>query len=272
MNRILAAALALGLAACDRDQDVGAAQADPSQLVNSSGEVSLADGSSMSFSITSERYKQWDQARRSFPKSLITRFGQVLQPRSPTERSITNAIALLESNAQARSAIENAGLSVRGFVELTVALEQQMMLASGDGRPEPPPMPEGYPMTMDTTYYPSYPYPLPPTTPAPITPMPVTPMPVTPMPENPTPVPTYPALPPNPTRDTLAPRDTLFPAPRRDTVLPRRDSQPIRRESIAPSPSPTPTPTPVPPPRRDSTVDTSRAAVPSPAPDTLRRW
>lgn len=203
---MLLAALFIATAACGRDEGASVPRSDPTQLT-SSGEVELADGGSMSFNITSDRYKQWDSARRAFPKSLIARFGQVLQPRSPTERSLNNAVALLESNAQARRAIERAGLSVRGFVEITVALEQQMMLASTGERTAP--MPGTYPITMDSGYYP----------------MPM-PQPVTPVPDTP-----YPAS------DTVR-RDTIFPVPRPDSVQPRRDSATVRRDTVAPRPAP----------------------------------
>lgn len=207
----------------------------------------------MSFSITSERYKQWDAARRAFPKSLIARFGQVLQPRAPTERSIANAAALLESNAQARQAIERAGLSVRGFVELTVALEQQMLAATAGtdaGRIEPLPSTQTYPMSMDSGYYPYYPY-----TPRPIPVSPDT-LPVTPVPVTPTP---YPAPLPLP-RDT-ARRDTMLlppqppptPLPRPDTVAPRRDTlQPRRDTAVVPKQQP-----------RDTTRDSLPPSMPT---------
>ena len=196
----------------------------------------------MSFNITSERYKQWDQARRAFPKSLITRFGQVLQPRSPTERSINDAVALLEGNAQARQAIEAAGLSVRGFVEITVALEQQMLAASTrGGSPEPMPV-ETYPLTMDSGYYPM---PAPPPDPyaaVPVTPYPA-PQPYTPVTPLPPVTPTPVLPPPRDTvrRDTVQPTPAPIPAPRTDTIPVRRDTAPtpVRRDTVvAPKPAP----------------------------------
>jgi len=244
---LLVGTLALG--ACDKfgGSSDGQAQLDAAQLT-SAGEVQLADGNSMPFDISSEQYKQWDQARRAFPKSLITRFGQVLQPRSPTERSIANAVALLEGNPGAKRAIESAGLSVRGFVEITVALEQQMQLATTRGA-QPAPAEPMYPITMDTGYqipvYPTSPYP--PATPAPVTPYPapVTPYPV-PVTPTPTPAPTSdPVLPPP--RDTIR-RDTISPLP----PVPRRDTMPVRRDT-APTPPP---------------VDTSRGPTP---PDSIPR-
>jgi hypothetical protein len=246
----LIATLALG--ACDKfggSSNEAQGQVDPSML-SSSGEVALADGGSMPFDISSEQYKQWDQARRAFPKSLITRFGQVLQPRAPTERSIANAVALLEGNAQAKRAIEGAGLSVRGFVEITVALEQQMLAATSRGS-QPARVEPMYPMTMDTGYYqiPTQPSPDPVTAYPPVSPYP---------PATPTPATPYPAasvLPPP--RDTVR-RDTIVspvPTPKRDSMPPRRDTVPVRRDSV-------------PPPRRD----TAAAAPPAPAPpDSIAR-
>lgn len=232
--------------ACGRDEDASASQVDPSQLT-SSGEVELADGGRMAFSITSETYKQWDQARRAFPKSLITRFGQVLQPRSPTEASINSAVALLERDPRARQAIQQAGLSVRGFVEITVALEQQMMLASTRGERVDPMPAETYPLSMDSGYYPMpAPVPYPEPVPAAPLPYPYTPAPVVPAPSTP-----YPA-PDTVRRDTLT-RPVLLP-PRRDTTVPRRDT--IRRDSVVP-PKPAP---------RDTVRDTSRAIPPDSVP------
>lgn len=236
----------LVVSACGRDEDASASQVDPSQLT-SSGEVELADGGRMAFSITSETYKQWDQARRAFPKSLITRFGQVLQPRSPTEASINAAVALLERDLRARQAIQQAGLSVRGFVEITVALEQQMMLASTRGERVDPMPPETYPLSMDSGYYPMpAPVPYPEPVPAAPLPYPYTPAPIVPAPSTP-----YPA-PDTVRRDTVA-RPVLLP-PRPDTTVPRRDT--TRRDSVVP-PKPAP---------RDTVRDTSRAIPPDSVP------
>lgn len=218
-------------AACN-DDDSGGARIDPAQLTNSSGEVTLADGSQMEFSITSERYKQWDAARRALDKKTAARFGARLQPSAPTEQSISRAVAYLEQDARSRQAIERTGLSARGFVELTVALEQQMRLAGGQGGArEPRSLPAPYPPPIDSSYMPA---------------TPVTPVPVEPRPSEP-----------------VTRLDTLFPTPRpapRDTVrrdsLPKRDSTLPRRDIVV---------APKPPPPRDTARDTLR-----PPPDTLR--
>jgi hypothetical protein len=263
LRRLLALGLLAAASGCDRGNDAtaGQQQVDPTQLT-SAGEVSLTDGGSMSFNITSERYKQWDQARRAFPKSLITRFGQVLQPRAPSERSITSAVALLEGHPQARAAIERAGLSVRGFVEITVALEQQMMMAS-TGTPDAsvPPADGSYPITMDSGYYPPPTY-----TPPPVMPLPQ-PYPAQPYPVQPyTPAQPYTVLPPprdTVRRDTVVPTPVPLPAPRPDTVPTRRDTAPVPAPAPTPAPTPRDTLAPKPPPR-DTARDTSRV-TPSPA-------
>lgn len=201
--------LAMGclLAACKNDGAAGSAQVDPSQL-NSSGEVALSDGTTMAFSITSERYKQWDSAQRALDRRTASRFGALLRPASPTERSISGAVSFLEQDAVSRQVIERSGLTVRGFVELTVALEQQMRLASKEkaARPEPMPMPAPYPPPVDSGYVPA----------RPIVPMPV----VAPSKQR--------------EQDSTWSSDSLFPAPRMRDSTPRPDTLTARRDTAAP--------------------------------------
>lgn len=212
---------------------------DGSRITNSAGEVALTDGGSLEYSITSDRYKQWDAARRGLDRKMASRFGALLQPASPSERSIAKAVQYLEGEPRAKQAIERAGMTVRDFVVMTVALEQEMRLASSRGTPEPMPMPAPYPPPMDSTYMSAYPYPAPPPAPradslpridtAFVPPKPLPPprfLPSDTMPSQP------------PKRDTLVtPRDTLSPRP--DTVVPRRDTMVPRRDTIAqPKPAP----------------------------------
>ena len=233
------AAISLAVLACNDDDGAAGRQLDPSQLTNSSGEVALSDGGTMAFTITSERYKQWDAAQRSLDKRVAKRFGQLLQPASPSERSLSSAVAYLEQEPRARQAIEKAGLTVRGFVELTVALEQQMRLAGGGGgtpRSAPPPPPT-YTAQVDSGYLPVPP----PSTPAPTEtrPIPQTrtdtlfPAPVrTPAP---LPAPVTSPTPPAPTADPVPSRDTT--APPRDTSSPKRDPVPTRSDTaVTPKP------------------------------------
>lgn len=248
------------LVACNRGDAGGRDRVpvDPSQFSSSSGEVALSDGGSLEFSITSEQYKQWYKAHQGLDRRIASRFGALLQPASPSERSIGRAVQYLEGEPSARRAIEGAGMSVRGFVVTTVALEQEMRVASESApRPDTMPLPAPYP--YPSPYPPDSAYPAPYPTPAPYPPpaypptyppaYPVVPAYPAPLPERrvdstsrvdtvylpaPTPRDTTPAR-----RDTITPsrsfiqpsRDTVV--PRRDTLAPKRDTLPLRRDTVA---------------------------------------
>jgi hypothetical protein len=248
---------AVGLAACDDLRGLVGGGGNATLVSSSGGEVALADGGSLEFAITSEQYKRWDRARRGINRRVAGRFGEILQPDAPTERSISEAVSYLESEPGARNAIEKAGMSVRGFVVMTVALEQEMRVASGQPRvrqPEPTSQPYDFPQFDTTLIQPPSPAPYP--TPEPY----------------PVPVDTYrvdtafPIVPrdtmrriivpsPMPRRDTVSRQQpTIF---RRDTVV-RRDT--VRVDTVVP---------PAPPVVRDTLGDPpSGAIIP---PDTLRR-
>ena len=228
MRALMWMCFAASLAACDR---AGGNDANASLLTHSGGEVALADGSSLEFAITSDKYKQWDAAQRGISKRVAARFGALLRPDNPTERSINSAVSYLAGEPSARQAIESAGLTVRDFVVMTVMLEQEMRLASGK-TPERREVSQPYDFPpVDTTF---------------IAPQPV-----------PVPEPTIFGR-DTARRDTTIRRDTA----RRDTVIPRdaaRRDTIIRRDSARP-------PAPV---TRDTVRDTTRApAIP---PDTLPR-
>lgn len=145
------------LAACSRG-DVELRRADGSAFSTSGGEVALADGIRLEFAITSQRYKQWDAAQSALGKSVAARFGALLQPKSPTERSIARAVAYLEGDARAKQAIERTGMTVKDFVLMTVALEQEMRVASGQTTDRASPraaLPN--PSPIDTVTYPVIP-------------------------------------------------------------------------------------------------------------------
>ncbi len=245
MRVFIGVCMGVFLAGCDVG---GRNDAQASLLSHSGGEVALADGSSLEFAITSEKYKQWDAAQRGISKRIAAQFGAILRPDAPTERTIGRAVAYLEGQASARQAIESAGMSVREFVVMTVALEQEMRLASGQTTRAPEPsQPYDFP-PIDTTFI--APQPLP-------TPVPV-PVPV----DTVLPVDTAFVL-PRPRVDTL-PAPVPSPAPtvfRRDTIL-RRDSLP-RRDTSPKTPL-------VPPVTRDTIRDTMPAPGPI-TPDTLAR-
>jgi hypothetical protein len=232
---LIGLAAAVLLAACDQLEGLRGGRSNGSLLSSSGGEVALADGGSLEFAITSEQYKRWDRARRGISRPVAARFGEILQPDAPTERSISEAVVYLESEARARNSIEKAGMSVRGFVVMTVALEQEMRVASGQPRvrqPEPTALPYDFPQFDTTLIQPAQPpYPTP-------YPMPVdsyrvdtyrvdTAFPITPRDST-----TRGIL---PSRDTLSrQRPTIF---RRDTVI-RRDT--VRRDSVISAPPPPP--------------------------------
>jgi hypothetical protein len=238
--------LALTLTACRDKYSVGEATYDPSLLTSSGGEVALSDGSSFDFVITSDRYNQWDVARKAFSRSVSARFGDLLRPDAPTERTIQRSITYLEGQPEARAGIERAGMTVRDFVLMTVALEQQMRLATQ--RAERAEVTEAPIMTdtfatdtprADSAYLPGdlgprYPY----------TPLPVD----------------------TPRRvDTVflpSPRDSM---PRRDTLRPRLDTTRAARDTARPprDTSSPPTPRDTNPPPRDT--------LPPAPPDSIGR-
>jgi hypothetical protein len=253
-------------AACDNGGFGGFAfgkRSNPSSLTSEAGgEVALADGGSLEFRITSEQYKRWDRARKGISKAIAAQFGAILRPSAPSARSIDEAVTYLESQPTAARSIENAGMSVRGFVVMTVALEQEMRLASGQPAVEPP-APTAYEFPqIDTSFLPPQAYPQPYPQPYPVdtfarpdtfrTHQP------TPYPAY-TPPPTTPVTPLPPVRDSATTRSpTIF---RRDTIIRRDTGQ--RRDTIVVAP-----PRPVTP---DTTrPDTTSIARPITPPDTLR--
>ena len=259
MRWAIASLLVVGLTACRDKYSVGEARYDPSQLTSSGGEVSLSDGSSFDYAITSDRYKQWDAARKGFSKPESARFGDMLQPQAPTGESIRRAIAYVEGRPGPRASIERAGMTVRDFVQMTVALEQQMRLATERrDRPDISAIPvdtfaiDSAPAvvgSMPGELGPSYPY----------TPVPV---------DTPTRVDTVflPAPRDSTVRDFApresVPRDSLRPRwePSRDSVRARRDRLRPPRDTVRPPRDTTP------PPRY--TTQPPRDTVPTP-PDSL---
>lgn len=249
----------LVVAACKQDRTADSAQLRPGEpgWTSSSGEVSLTDGETLSFTITSERYKAWDAARQGIDSRVASRYGALLQAASPSRRNIEKAVAYLESEPAAKASIERAGMSVRDFVVTTVALEQEMKLATARGEIPPdtviPPYPTYQPYPVDTTSFSTY------------TPIPL-----------PAPVPVVRQyIDTFPRSDSMLPRDSIvitrtdtarrFPiadsiaraAARRDSLArfaPARDSVIVRRDTVA---------------RRDTSPPPARDTIRAPI-DTLR--
>ena len=152
---VLFLGLIVGACRQDRTADAPARPGEPG-WTSSSGEVSLTEGEKLSFEITSERYKAWDAARQGLDSRIAARYGAILQPGSPSRRNIEKAVEYLESEPAARASIERAGMSIRDFVVTTVALEQEMRLASARGEvpPDTLPTPPTYsPYPMDTSSF-----------------------------------------------------------------------------------------------------------------------
>lgn len=144
MRALRCLVLIAAVAACDRkvEYDMSRLSADSSRYTSvSEGEVALAEGGTLRFSVTSDVFRKWDAAQRGIDKSVQSRFGDILKPESPSERTIDAAVTFLEGQPSARMAIEQAGMSVREFVVTTVALEQEMRASTGQGSREPDAIP-----------------------------------------------------------------------------------------------------------------------------------
>ena len=91
----------------------------------------LEGGGRLAYEITSERYRQWETARRTL---RAQRLGLTLNidPLRVSEAEIQRAVSYFERNGRARRVIEGAGLTVRDYVLTTIAVEQQMAVASAD--------------------------------------------------------------------------------------------------------------------------------------------
>jgi hypothetical protein len=227
MRPICSLVVFCAIVSCNRG-DVELRRADGSAFSTSGGEVALADGSRLDFVITSQRYKQWDAAQSALGRTVAARFGALLQPKAPTERSIARAVSYLEGDARAKQAIERAGMTVKDFVLMTVALEQEMRVASGEGA--------GHASPRTAT-----PLPNPPAIDTGVVAYPVIPSPPSPQVDTVVRIDTQ--IPRRAPRDTTAPKDTVKrdtlprPKPARDTV---RDTVRDTTESIPPDTSPRP--------------------------------
>jgi hypothetical protein len=103
---------------------------DTAMLRTAGGDVMLADGARLPYEITSQRYAEWERARRGLRGAKLG-LTMSIDPLRVTERDIQKAVDYFERNGRARRIIEDAGLSVRDYVLTTIVLEQQMAVASG---------------------------------------------------------------------------------------------------------------------------------------------
>ncbi len=128
-SHTLSVLLLAAMVACGRG-GAASGDVDTALLHRSGGDVMLADGDHIPYEITSERYRQWETARRTLRAARIG-LSMRLDPLRVTEADIQRAVNFFERNDRARRAIEQTGLSVRDYVLTTLALEQQMAVASG---------------------------------------------------------------------------------------------------------------------------------------------
>jgi hypothetical protein len=103
---------------------------DTALLHSAGGDVMLTDGGRLAYEITSERYRQWETARRALRAEKIS-LSMRLDPLRVTQGDVRRAIDYFDRNRKARRIIEGTGMSVRDYVLTTLALEQQMAVATG---------------------------------------------------------------------------------------------------------------------------------------------
>jgi len=117
-------------AACGRQGGSANGGVDTALLTADGGDVVLVGGGRLPYEITSDRYGAWEAARRALRAQKIS-LTMRLDPLQVKQADIDKAVGFFERNGQGRRAIEGAGLSVRDYVLTTIALEQQMAMASG---------------------------------------------------------------------------------------------------------------------------------------------
>jgi hypothetical protein len=125
------------LVGCGRS-DSSSGDVDTALLRTAGGDVMLADGGRLPYEITSQRYADWEKARRGLRAAKLG-LTMSIDPLRVTERDIQRAVSYFERNGKARRIIEDAGLSVRDYVLTTIALEQQMAVANGRWGDRPAP-------------------------------------------------------------------------------------------------------------------------------------
>ncbi|MGH7637809.1 MAG: hypothetical protein ACREOK_09155 [Gemmatimonadaceae bacterium] len=97
----------------------------------SGGDV-LSDSSheAIDYTLTSDNYKKWLVAQQALDSAGI-RFDERIDVRSVSDDDVDRVAESLQSRPSARSAIEDAGMSVRDFVLTTVALAQSWDAVNG---------------------------------------------------------------------------------------------------------------------------------------------
>lgn len=120
MKRLPLFLLAALLGACDSGAH---AESDGDVLRDSTYEA-------IDYALTSERYKQWMIAQQALDRAGVSPVERI-DVRSVSDEDIDRVTRSLESQPQAKSAIEGAGMSVRDFVLTTIALAQSWDAVNG---------------------------------------------------------------------------------------------------------------------------------------------
>jgi hypothetical protein len=136
---------ALAAAACNQGSEHSAAGEVEGGAATGGGvgseDAVLEPSGRLRYEVRSERYRLWDIAQRSLAGMRDARLSSVIDTRRPTTKSIDRAVAYLQRNERARSAIEQTGLSVREYVLLSIAIDQQTSGVFGRPRATTAPTP-----------------------------------------------------------------------------------------------------------------------------------
>ena len=126
-------ALMVLAAGCDRGGDDGQwfGRAADGDVSSSAADARLDEAGRLNFEVTSDVYRRWSIAQQAIGTTPTGRAVLQLGRRALTQRELADAVARVEGDATALTAVENAGLTPLEYVYATVALEQAMAVARG---------------------------------------------------------------------------------------------------------------------------------------------
>lgn len=138
-SRRLMPMVAIAMAACNAgDERSGATEGlDSAALHSQSAAGVLADTTpvrALDYAVTADRYRSWAQAQRSLAVLPIATPAPTVRLRQLSDADVDRAVARLDADRDARTAIERAGLSTRDFVLTTLALAQARAAVDGGDR------------------------------------------------------------------------------------------------------------------------------------------
>ena len=123
----------VAVAGCDHDTESSSwfSRGDARTVSVSAGDAELDASGRLNFEVTSDVYRRWMIAQQALGKSDLSRSVAQLGRRALTQRELDRAVARVQGDANARAAIEGAGMTPLEYVYATVAIEQAMAVASG---------------------------------------------------------------------------------------------------------------------------------------------